>query len=188
MRRLVFVLLALLLAAPAFAETPEEEATHYLQTMVASVREKNDPMRNRMFIKLRVLGEASVDPLLAGLADETPDVRRYLAFTLGFFDVPRVTDPLLALFRSDREVSVRTAAAEALGRLQRPEAVDPLVAALADANASIRQSAAYSLGLIGDPRARPALERAKSDTDELVRFFAEEALVEIEREEARKKR
>lgn len=188
MKRLTLLFLVLLLAPPGFSRASVEEANRYLETMVASIREKNDPMRNRMFIKLRVLGEASVDPLLAGLADESPDVRRYLAFTLGFFDVPRTTEPLLQLFRTDPEVSVRTAAAEALGRLRRAEAVDPLISALGDPDPSVRQSAAYSLGLIGDPRARPALENAKADSDELVRFFAEEALVEIEREAARNER
>jgi HEAT repeat protein len=188
MRRIVLAVLLLLLAVSAFSETPEEEAERYLQTLTSSIREKNEPMRNRMFMKLRVLGEPSVGPLLAALEDASPDVRHYVAFTLGFFDDPRVPGSLLTLFRSDPETSVRCAAAEALGRLQSLDAIDPLIAALSEAAPEIRQSAAYSLGLIGDPRARPALEQAKSDSDELVRFFAEEALVEIDREQVRKKR
>ncbi|MFH1680347.1 MAG: HEAT repeat domain-containing protein [Candidatus Eisenbacteria bacterium] len=187
MNRPLIAVFALFLAVSVMAETPEEEANRYLQTMITAIAEKNDPMRNRMFIKLRVLGDDSVAPLLAALEHESPDARRYVAFTLGFFEDPRVAGPLLALFASDPEVPVRTAAAEALGRQRSKDAVDPLIAALSDAIASIRQSAAYSLGLIGDPRARPALERAKGDADDLVRFFAEEALVEIEREAARKK-
>jgi HEAT repeat protein len=187
MRRLLFVPLLLALAAPALGLTPDEEAENHLQTMIASVREKNEPMRNRMFIKLRVLGDASVAPILAALQDPSPDVRLYLAFTLGFLEDPRVPPALLALFGSDPEVSVRCSAAEALGRLQSGDAIDPLIAALSDPSPQVRQSAAYSLGLIGDPRAKPALESAKNDADELVRFFAEDALVEIEREAVRKK-
>ncbi|MBN1825308.1 MAG: HEAT repeat domain-containing protein [Candidatus Eisenbacteria bacterium] len=140
-----------------------------------------------MFIKLRVLGVPAVGPLLGALDNETPEVRHYVSFTLGFFDDPRVVDALLGVFRSDPETSVRCAAAEALGRLESAEAVDPLLDALKVGDAKIRQSAAYALGLVGDPRARPALEKAKSDADELVRFFAEEALVEIDRAVARRK-
>jgi HEAT repeat protein len=187
MRRFLPVLLTVLLAATAFTETPEEEAGRYLQTLLSSVREKNDPMRNRMFMKLRVLGNPSVGPLLTALQDPSPEVRHYVAFTLGFFDDARVPAPLLVLFGSDGEVSVRCAAAEALGRLRNKDAIDPLIAALSDANAQVRQSAAYSLGLIGDSRAAASLEKAKGDADELVRFFAGEALVEIERERAKKK-
>ncbi len=104
MRRFLPALLALFLAASAFAETPEEEAGRYLQTLISSVREKNDPMRNRMFMKLRVLGNPSVGPLLTALQDPSPEVRHYVAFTLGFFDDARVPAPLLSLFGSDGEV------------------------------------------------------------------------------------
>jgi len=188
MKRLLVLSLLLFSAAPLRAETKEEEATRYLGTMITAVREENDPMRNRMFIKLRVLGTVSTGPILAALEDPAPEVRHYLAFTLGFLDDPSVTDPLRSLFLSDPDVAVRCAAAEALGRLQRVEAFDDLVAALSDESARIRQSAAYSLGQIGDPRGRPYLEKAKSDDDELVRFFAEDALVQIDRAEAREKR
>ncbi|RPJ42893.1 MAG: HEAT repeat domain-containing protein [Candidatus Latescibacterota bacterium] len=188
MRRLLPALLVLLSVLPATAETPEEEAGRYAQTLVSSIREKNDPMRNRMFMKLRVLGNASVGALLASIGDESPEVRHYVAFTLGFFDEPRVPEALLTAFRADPDLDVRCAAAEALGRLRVREAIAPLIAALSDPEAELRQSAAYSLGLIGDPEARSALEQAKGDTDELVRFFAGEALVEIERELARSKR
>ena len=188
MNRLLLALLLVIVATSAFAETKEEEAVRYLETMIASVREENDPMRNRMFIKLRVIGDPAVTPLLGALNDPDPAVRHYLAFTLGFFDDPRVTEPVLELFRSDEDVDVRCAAAEALGRRETMEAVDPFLQALGESDPRVRQSAAYALGLIGDPRARESLEKAKSDSDELVRFFAEEALVQIDRAVARRSR
>lgn len=188
MKRLIVVLLLGIVASSSSAETKEEEAVRYLETMIAAVREENDPMRNRMFIKLRVVGDPSVAPLLGALGDPDPSVRHYLAFTLGFFDDPRVTEPLLGLFRSDGDVDVRCAAAEALGRRETMEAIDPLLAALGGTDPRVRQSSAYALGLIGDPRAREALEKAKGDSDELVRFFAEDALVQIDRAVARRSR
>ncbi|MFH1277651.1 MAG: HEAT repeat domain-containing protein [Candidatus Eisenbacteria bacterium] len=188
MNRLLLALLLTVVASSALAETKEEEAVRYLGTMIVSVREENDPMRNRMFIKLRVVGDPAVGPLLGALEDPDPAVRHYLAFTLGFFDDPRVTEPLLGLFRSDGDIDVRCAAAEALGRRETMEAVDPLLQALGESDPRVRQSSAYALGLIGDSRARESLEKAKGDSDELVRFFAEEALVQIDRALARRNR
>ncbi len=187
MKSFLSIVLLLLAAASVWADTKEEDAARYLETMIQSIREENEPMRNRMFMKLRVLGDASVGPIVDALDDPAAEVRHYLAFTLGYLDDEAVIDPLFALFRSDPDVAVRSAAAEALGRQECVEAVDPLIEALADTSAQLRQSAAYALGLIGDPRARPALEKAKSDSDDLVRFFAEDALVEIDRAVARRK-
>ena len=187
MKRTLLVLVGLLLAFPVWADPKEEEAERALQTMIASVQDGNEPMRNRMFIQLRVLGDVSVGPILEALDDSSADVRLYLAFTLGWFTPgSRVIEPLLALFQNDPEIPVRCKAAESLGRLESVEAVDPLVAALSESDARVRQSAAFALGQIGDARAKPALEKAKSDTDEVVRFFAEEALVEIDRAAARR--
>ncbi len=182
-------LAALLFPLIASAETKEEEATRYLDTMVQSVLEGNDPMRNRMFIQLRYLGEPSIEPLLGALQNGDWKVRQYAAFTLGFFDSPRVVDPLLNLFQKDPELEVRATTAEALGRLEATAAVDPLLKALNSDQAKIRQSAAYGLGLIGSDKAKGALENARNnDPDELVRFFAGEALDWIERAIAMKNR
>lgn len=54
----------------------------------------------------------------------------------------------------------RARAAQLLGLSRDPEAVDPLVGALADHADEVRSSAAYALGLIGDPRAATALLEA----------------------------
>jgi len=189
MKWTIVCVLMLLAAGQLFAETKEEEAARYLETMNTAVREGNDPMRNRMFIKLRYLGAPSVQPLLGDLADEDAAVRRYAAFTLGFFDDPAVIEPLMKLFKEDPSVDVRCSSAEALGRLECAEAVDLLLGSLDEGDAKVRQSVAYSLGLIGDERAKPALEKKKSsDPDELVRFFAGDAIVQIDRAVARRNR
>ncbi len=179
----------LFFAGSVTAETKEEEAARYLDTMVQSILDDNDPMRNRMFIKLRYIGAPSTPSLLENLDHEESAVREYLAFTLGFFDEPGVIQPLIELFKGDEVVTVRTAAAEALGRLECADAVDLLVTALGESDPRVRQSAAYALGLIGDRRAEGPLKKAKTgDEDELVRFFAGDALVEIDRAEARRNR
>lgn len=189
MKYAVICALLLLSFGQVFAETKEEEAARYLGTMTTAIREGNDPMRNRMFIKLRYVGLPSVDPLLGALGDESPDVKRYVAFTLGFFDDPRVIEPLTSLFQEDGVTEVRCAAAEALGRLECAEALDMLLGALSDDDPEVRRSVAYSLGLIGDPGAKEALAKVgDSDGDELVRFFAKDAIEQIDRAEARRNR
>ena len=179
-----------LLAPVAFAQDassdPAADARAALDTMIQAVRENNTPMRDRMFFKLRILGEPSVQPLINTLSHEDPRVREYAAFTLGFLDDERSVAPLLSLFAGDPEVSVRTQAARALGRMEEPRAIDPLIQALSDPRTEIRQDAAYSLGLIGDPRAIPALKGLVNDPDELVRFFVDDALVRIDRAVKRK--
>ncbi|MFN0149480.1 MAG: HEAT repeat domain-containing protein [bacterium] len=187
---LAIVLLASLAPAALVAQDdgadPAGAARIALDTMISAIREGNTPMRDRMFFKLRILGEPSVEPLIATLSNDDARVREYAAFTLSFIDDDRAVDPLLAMFANDAEVTVRTQAARALGRMEEPRAIDPLIAALSDQRSEIRQDAAYSLGLIGDPRAIPPLKALASDSDELVRFFVDDALVRIDRAVKRK--
>ncbi len=49
--------------------------------------------------------------------------------------------------------SIREKAAQALGKLNNPRAVDPLIQTLKDYDESVRQKAAEALGEIKDPRA-----------------------------------
>ena len=58
---------------------------------------------------------------------------------------------------ADADPGVRDRAAEELGKLAHPRAVDPLLHALSDEYWRVRDSAAWALGEIGDPRAGDAL-------------------------------
>jgi len=88
---------------------------------------------------------------------------------------------LLALATGDPIPRVRPAAALALGRLGRVEAVPPLAALLDPAqHRTLRWSAAMALGELGDASALPALElAAANDPDALVRRAATEAAARI---------
>jgi HEAT repeat protein len=77
-----------------------------------------------------------------------------------------VVDRLCRLLRSDPVAEVRREAARALG-VAGNDAVDPLVAALDDANDGVRRAAALALGRIRDPRATDALVRALETRHEL---------------------
>ena len=72
---------------------------------------------------------------------------------------------------------VRAAAADALGHLGDPRAVEPLVATLGDDDMHVREAAAGALGHLGDPRAVDSLAAILCDTDVLDAAFS--ALVTI---------
>jgi HEAT repeat protein len=79
----------------------------------------------------------------------------------------------------DTDSVVRWRAADALGAIKDPRAVEPLVAALKDADRDVRLSAAAALGAIKDPRAVAPLSVALKDPDDRVRYYAAEALGKI---------
>jgi HEAT repeat protein len=67
------------------------------------------------------------------------------------------------------QLQAREAAAEALGELRDPRAVDPLIAALLDeqnTGTEVQSAAARALGGLEDPRAISALEVVMADRDE----------------------
>jgi HEAT repeat protein len=81
---------------------------------------------------------------------------------------------------SHRDGKVREGAALALGGIRDVRAVDPLVAALGDAeNTDVRRAAARALGEIGDRRAIAPLIARLRDADEYVRERAATALDQV---------
>lgn len=75
-----------------------------------------------------------------------------------------------ALEHSDE--MIRRRAAEALGQLESPEALEPLIVALNDPIPNVRAEATYSLGKLGDSRAKDPLVTVLNDKDKLVRRAA----------------
>jgi HEAT repeat protein len=69
----------------------------------------------------------------------------------------RALEPLIELFANKHVASLATV----LGNWGDMRAVDPLIAAMDDADAHVRYYAARALRKLGDPRALPVLERAK---------------------------
>jgi hypothetical protein len=74
------------------------------------------------------------------------------------------------------DASERVKAAQALGKLGDPRAVEPLTKALGDNYNAVRLAAAAMLGKLGDGRAAGPLIRALGDNDSDVRCVAAEAL------------
>jgi len=86
----------------------------------------------------------------------------------------------IRLLSDDDEVS-RWKAAEALGRIGDPAAVDELISSLWDDDTRVRLKAAWALGLIGDHRAYAPLQRLYRMEDEAAQEIIQEALENIRR-------
>jgi HEAT repeat protein/CHAT domain-containing protein len=84
---------------------------------------------------------------------------------------------LLALLTNE-DAEVRRAAAEALGQLGDPRAVEPLIALLEDEDSLVRTATTVALGNLVDPRAVKPLVVRLEDEDSKVRWAAVEALGE----------
>jgi hypothetical protein len=82
--------------------------------------------------------------------------------------------------RTAEDFRIRVTAALELGRLQDPNAIDPLVDALRDQNASVRAAAAAALEQIGDPSALPALKQHRLDRSDAVRRAVRSAIITLE--------
>lgn len=85
-------------------------------------------------------------------------------------------DGLIKVLETGRHPESREEAAEALGEIRDPRAVDPLIAALRDRNSEVRAEAAEALGKIGDRKAVEPLTALLQDPSHEVRRGAETAL------------
>jgi HEAT repeat protein len=94
------------------------------------------------------------------------------------------TAHFIGLLSDDDEVS-RWKAAEALGRIRDPGAVEELIGTLWDDDARVRLKAAWALGQIGDQRAYAPLQRLYRMENEWAQEIIKEALENIRREMSR---
>lgn len=121
--------------------------------------------------------DEAVQRVIAAIA---PELRhRTEADVAALRDAGRLTwDRLVATIADGGIVSdLRQAAAWLLGRLERPEALGPLVGALGDADPALRAEAARALGSLADPAAvAPLAGNLRDDRDPSVRAAAAEAL------------
>ncbi len=88
----------------------------------------------------------------------------------------RDVDGLIKVLQTGAHPESREEAAEAMGEIRDPKAVDPLIGALKDRDHEVREEAAESLGKIGDKRATEPLNALLGDPDPKVRRAAEGAL------------
>lgn len=152
-----------------------------VKPLIADLKDKNPIVRRHAVQALGVIKDPrAVEPLVAVLNDKDPLIQRQAIKALGRIKDPRAVDPLTVVLKDkDVESYVRMSAAEALGWFGESSAVEPLVAALSDANWDVRSHAAEALGKIKDPIAVEPLIDSLRDQDATVRGNAAEALGKI---------
>ncbi|MBZ0269412.1 HEAT repeat domain-containing protein [bacterium] len=186
-------LLLVLMATPGRAadtDTQEKIRTS-IETMVTAIEEDNDPMRNRMFFELRIIGNESVPALVELMKDDRVKVREYAIHTVSYIDDERWIDPAIGILKSDPEASTRAMACRALARSQDTpvleeagkRAIPALREALQKDEEAVRMDAAFALGWFGDSDSRDLLQEAARSSSELVSFFAKQALEDIDHAE-----
>jgi len=187
---------ALLFASAALAQEAgggdvQSKIRTSIETMVTAIEEGNDPMRNRMFFELRIIGNESVPALIDLMKDSRVKVREYAIHTVSYIDDVRWIDPVLNILKSDPVPSTRAMACRALARTQDTpvlesegrKAIPVLIEKLQSDEEVVQMDAAFALGWYGDPGSRPVLEKAAQSSSELVSFFAKGALEDIEHAE-----
>lgn len=151
-----------------------------------------DDVRERIALEeiLVKMGVPAVKPLTAAFTLEAARIDVTRGARLAATVLGRIGDPepvgALAAAGGHRDWKVRSAVAEALGLLARPQATPALVALLKDENEIVRKSAAVALGRIAvkadaaprlDPGTVDALIAAMGDPFYSVRESAQGALV-----------
>ena len=133
-----------------------------IETMITAIEEGNDPMRNRMFFDLRIIGNESVPALIDLMGDERVKVREYAIHTVSYIDDERWIDPVISVLQNDSEPSTRAMACRALARTQDTpvleeagrKAIPHLIEALQQDEEVVQMDAAFALGWYGDPGSR----------------------------------
>lgn len=127
-------------------------------SLMRDLQQADDYQAYKAMRKISGLGGSASARAASLLSSPQPYVRARAALLVGDSGDRRHVAAVEALLR-DPEASVRQAAATALGHLGAPEAAQPLLTLLQDAQQplEVRTAAARSLGLIAAPEAAPAL-------------------------------
>lgn len=170
------VLLFYLPSPAALGQESAPDADQAITTMIEAIKEENAPIRNRMFFRLRDIGEPAVDPLIAayGANSEAP-VREYIIKTLGWLGGETAYGFVLEKLKDEQD-NIRQKAAEALGTLDDKRAIPALIAALDDPAPNVRIASIVTLGVMEDKQAIEPLKKKLSDPDTRVAKFAENYL------------
>jgi len=172
-----------------------------VEPLARALRDGDWQVREAAVEAVAEVGPPAVDMLIRYVRDW--ESRKYVLRALGKINDERVLEPLLSYLKSDefkddatralvelgspavpkliealesREDFVKKQAILALGDIQDPQAVDPLIALLQDDDWMVRLTSASSLEKIGDLRGRAAIKPLTKDPDLVVRLRIERIL------------
>jgi hypothetical protein len=157
-----------------------------VEPLIAGLKSRDPLVRRQSAEALGEIGDPrAVEPLIHLLSDSDALIRRHAVKALGKIRDPRAVTPLTGVLSNpDEEWHVRGSAAEALGHIGQPEAVECIIRSLMDSHWHVQSESAKALGRIGDRRGVDPLILALQDRDAVVRGSAAEALGKIKDERA----
>jgi len=183
-----------------------------VEPLVRTLRDGDWQVREAAVEAIAEVGPPTVDMLLRYLRDW--ESRKYAIRTLGKINDERVLEPLISYLKSDefkddatralvdlgtpavpkliealnsQDDFVKKQAILALGDIQDPLAVDPLIVLLQDEDWLVRLTAAASLEKIGDLRGRVAIKPLMKDPDLVVRMRIERILAAWKKDGSKEK-
>jgi hypothetical protein len=175
-------------AAAAVEAAPPREIDRKGRQPFEKARARSAAISAEEWQRMRERGAAQAEvmepQLLVQLDDPDPRVRAEAVISLPVFDEgaegTERFQHVTTLLADDPDRGVRIAAAERLGESESPEAVEPLVLALADPDRDVVLAAIDALEYVDDISAIPHLESLLEDFDGEIRDAAESAIQFIE--------
>ena len=131
-----------------------------VEPLISVLQHPDSDVRWKAAIALGEIGDLrATEPLIRQLSDSDRFVKSRIAHALGMIGAP-VVRPLIRMLR-EGDGNQRWGAAIALGRIKDPQAVEPLILALADKYENVRAEAAAALVAMGEPAITPLIRFLK---------------------------
>ncbi|MBI5367844.1 MAG: HEAT repeat domain-containing protein [Planctomycetes bacterium] len=137
-------------AVEALGELGDSSCTADLLLFLQAAHLRKD--RKALWSAANSLGKladpAALAPLIALLDEEFSDVRQSAVEALGNLRMAGAVEPLRIALRTDKDPRVRELAARGIARVAGPESIEPLVAALGDAEPQVGAAAWEAIKLL----------------------------------------
>lgn len=161
-----------MLAVEALGEIKDPQA---VEPLIAYLKVADDliPVKNALVM----IGEPSVEPLIANLENEDIEIAGFSAQALGEIRDIRAVEPLIKVLL-DEDFYYRHWVAIALGEINDPRAIEPLIMSMKGYERAIQGEAKNALVKIGTPSVDPLII-ALNNEDPGIRRWAVVALGEI---------
>jgi HEAT repeat protein len=131
-----------------------------VEPLISVLQHPDSDVRWKAAIALGEIGDLrATEPLIRQLSDSDRFVKSRIAHALGMIGAP-VVRPLIRVLR-EGDGNQRWGAAIALGIIKDPQAVEPLILALADKYENVRAEAAAALVAMGEPAIAPLIRFLK---------------------------
>ncbi|MDM8541512.1 HEAT repeat domain-containing protein [Desulfococcaceae bacterium HSG9] len=150
-----------------------------IKSLIAVMKDKFSAERHLAMEPLVKIGASALEPLLAELKNDDPDVVRIAVAALVKIGDPRATESLIDVFKTTDSNAIRISLAAALGKIGDKKAIPALLAALNDEIPVVRKMAAASLAKIGKPAVNELVKILKNGDSPALRKSAASVLGKI---------